>query len=241
MQPVRLSRPFGVTLIAILAILIGIVGVLGSLAIFALSAVVASTGTLGSALGGIGVIIGGVVLFFSLIWLVVGWGFASGKGWAWIVGMIVTVLSFIFAIGSFMVSPGGGILGVLVWGVMLYYLTRPGVKAFFGKGGALQMPPPTSAYPMGSGYRSLPLESYAPPIAPAAPQPPPVSSTPEGGIKTQAIVLNPLAKESSVPLSEAASPTSSSSIGNSALVSCPHCGSRLSMGSNRCSACGATI
>ena len=241
MQPVRPSRPFGVTLIAILAILIGVVGVLGSLAIFALSAVVASTGVFGSAVGGIGVIIGGVVLFFSLIWLLVGWGFASGKGWAWIVGMIVTVLSLIFAVGSFIVSAGSGILGVLVWGVMLYYLTRPGVKAFFGKGGAMQMPPPMATYPVASGYRSLPPPSYSPPIVAAPPQLPPVSSSSEGGIKTQAIVLKPLAKESSVPLSEAASPTSTSSSGKPALVSCPHCGSRLSIGSNHCSACGATI
>ncbi len=225
-------------MIAILAVLIGIVGVLGSLAIFALSAFVASTVVFGSAIGGIGVIIGGVVLFFSLIWFLVGWGFASGKGWAWIVGMIVTVLSLIFAVGSFVVNPGGGMLGVLLWGVMLYYLTRPGVKAFFGKGDVLQMPSPMAMYPMASGYRSLPPASYAPPVAPQLPS---VSTTPEGGIKTQAIVLNPLAKESSIPLAEAAAPTSASSIGNPALVSCPHCGSRLSMSSNHCSACGATI
>jgi hypothetical protein len=239
MQAVRPSRPFGVTLIAILAILVGIAGLFGSLAIFALSAVVASTGVFGLAAGGIGMIIGSVVLFFSLIWLLVGWGFATGKGWAWIVGMIVTVLSLIFAVGTFVVSAGGGILGVLVWGVMLYYLTRPGVKAFFGKGGVMQMPPSMVTYPIASGYRSMPPASYAPPVA--APQPPSVSPSPQGGIKTQAIVLNPLAKESSVPLSEAASPTSIPSIGNPALVSCPHCGSRLSMGSNHCSACGARI
>lgn len=238
MQP-RPSRPFGVTLLAILAIIIGIVGVLASLAIFALSAFVASTGAFGSVIGGIGTIIGSVVLVFSLLWLLVGWGFAAGKGWAWILGMIYTVISLILAVGALIINPGGGILGVLIWGLMLYYLTRPGVKAFFGKAG---FPTAYPTYPIASGYAPIsPPATYNPPPSyNPAPAPSPTAVSP--GTTVQAIVLNPLAKESSIPLAEAtSSPSSSPSTGNRALVSCPHCGSRLSMGSNRCSACGASI
>jgi hypothetical protein len=213
---------------------IGIVGVFGSLVIFALSAVAGSF--LGPATAGIGVVIGSFVMIFSLIWLLVGWGFASGKGWAWILGMIYTVISFVIAIGSLVINSGGGVLGILIWGLMLYYLTRPGVKTFFGKGGF------PSAYPIVSGYAPAP-PMYS--IPPAGYQPPPASSkSPTAvppGTTTQAIVLNPLAKEKSIPLAEATATSQSTSAGGTLLVSCPNCGSRLSMGSNKCSACGANI
>jgi hypothetical protein len=175
-------------------------------------------------------------MIFSLIWLLVGWGFASGKGWAWILGMIYTVISFVIAIGSLVINSGGGVLGILIWGLMLYYLTRPGVKTYFGKGGF------PSAYPIVSGYAPAP-PMYS--IPPAGYQPPPASSkSPTAvppGTTTQAIVLNPLAKEKSIPLAEATATSQSTSAGGTLLVSCPNCGSRLSMGSNKCSACGANI
>lgn len=232
MQP-RPSRPFGVTLLALLAIVVGIIGVFGSLVIFALSAVAGSF--LGATIAGIGVIIGSFVMIFSLIWLLVGWGFASGKGWAWILGMIYTVISFVIAIGSLVINPGGGVLGILIWGLMLYYLTRPGVKTYFGKRGF------PSAYPIVSGYAPSPPTYNVPPMNY---QPPPSYKSPTAlppGTTTQAIVLNPLAKEKSIPLAEAMATSQQSSAGGPVLVSCPNCGSRLSMGSNKCSACGASI
>lgn len=233
MQP-RPSRPFGVTLLAVLAIIIGIIGVFGSVVIFALSAVAGSF--LGAAIAGIGVIIGSFVMIFSLVWLLVGWGFASGKGWAWMLGMIYTVVSFVIAIGSLVFNPGGGVLGILIWGLMLYYLTRPGVKSYFGKG---RFP---SAYPIVSGYASSPPTYNVPPMSY---QPPPASykshTALPPGTTTQAIVLNPLAKEKSIPLAEASAMSQQTSAGGPVLVSCPNCGSRLSIGSNKCSACGASI
>ena len=138
MQPCRPPRPTGITIIAILAILIGVLGILGGVAIIGFSALL-STSTLGSAnvafLTGSGLILGGIVVIFSLIWLGVGVGFLHGKGWAWTLGMLFGVLSIIGA-ASFVAVAGGysGIVGVLIWGMMIYYLTRNRVKSFFGKG-----------------------------------------------------------------------------------------------------------
>src|SRR6266704_5788526 len=130
----RPSRPVGITILAILEILIGIVGLLASLAIIGLSALFSTLPTVGSLLGAVGLIIGGVVLFFSLIWLATGVGFLHGKGWSWILGMIFTVLSILGA--AYVAFTGlyqaGYALGF--WVLMIFYLTRSRVKAFFGKG-----------------------------------------------------------------------------------------------------------
>src|SRR5205807_1830946 len=63
------SRPVGITILAVLEILIGIVGLLTSLVIIGFSALFSTLPTVGSLLGAIGLVVGGVVLFFSVIWL----------------------------------------------------------------------------------------------------------------------------------------------------------------------------
>ncbi len=137
MQPLRPPRPTGITIIAVLAILIGVLGILGGIAIVGFSTLL-STSTLGSAnaafLTGFGLILGGIVVIFSLIWLGVGVGLLHGKGWAWTLGMLFSVLSIIGAASLVAVGGYSGIVGVLVWGMMIYYLTRNRVKSFFGKG-----------------------------------------------------------------------------------------------------------
>src|SRR2546425_782970 len=65
----RPSRRVGITILAVLEILIGIVGLLSSLAIIGFSALFSTLPTVGSLIGAVGLIIGGVVLFFSVIWL----------------------------------------------------------------------------------------------------------------------------------------------------------------------------
>src|SRR3989441_5208603 len=132
----RPSRPVGITILAVLEILIGIVGLLASLVIIGFSALFSTLPTVGALLGAVGLIIGGVVLFFSVIWLATGVGFLHGKGWSWTLGMIFSILSLLGAIGALTIGLiTGGVGGLVFWGMMLYYLTRAHVKAFFGKGG----------------------------------------------------------------------------------------------------------
>ena len=82
----RPSRPVGITILAVLEVLIGIVGLLASLLIIGFSALFATLPTVGPLLGAIGLVIGGVVLFFSIIWLATGVGFLHGRGWSWTLG-----------------------------------------------------------------------------------------------------------------------------------------------------------
>src|SRR5207245_10782549 len=128
------SRPIGITFLAIIQILIGVLGFLVSLAIIGIAALFSTLPTIGTLIGTVGVVIGGVFLFFSLIWLATGVGFLHGKGWAWRLGMIFTVLAIIGA--AYVAFTGlyqaGYALGF--WVLMIIYLTMSLVNAFFVQG-----------------------------------------------------------------------------------------------------------
>lgn len=227
----RLSRPVGITLLAVFEILIGIVGFLASLAIIGLSALFSTLPRVGSLLGTFGFIIGGVVLFFSVIWLATGAGFLHGKGWSWTLGIIFSVLSLLGAIGALTIGLiTGGVGGLVFWGLMLYYLTRTHVKAFFGKGGLPLSPAYGLPYSLGPqanqpqivtnpGYRP---STISPPIAF-----PPIS---------QGLSAN-IAAPSLVP----PNPSSSSSSNGGKVLICPYCHNTLPMGTKKCLTCGAAL
>jgi hypothetical protein len=159
-------RPIGITILAIIEILIGVLGFLVSIAIIGLAALFSTIPTVGTLIGTAGVVIGGVFLFFSLIWLATGVGFLHGKGWAWTLGMIFTVLSILGA--AYVAFTGlyqaGYALGF--WILMIFYLTRSRVKAFFGKGTVASYMPAMNIQPT---MRSAPILQSQTQYAPTAP------------------------------------------------------------------------
>lgn len=230
----RRSRPAGVTILAILEILIGIVGLLASLAIIGLSALASTLPAIGLLVGTIGLVIGGIALFFSIIWLATGVGFLHGRGWAWTLGMIFSVLSLLGAVAALAIGlVSGGIIGAFFWSLMLYYLTRNHVKVFFGKGVFPVNQSYATAYPARPSFTQQPLITNIPSYTPAAP--PPISLTPPtsqtSGSATRA---SPLANSQN-------NQVSGSGAIPKAMVSCPYCKTPLTMGSPKCLTCGATI
>src|SRR5712691_2415232 len=141
MQP-KPKRPTGVTVLAILEILGGLAGLgIGAF-------LIGSASTLQSALGALAVI-------FGILGFVLGIGFLGGKGWAWTLGIIVGILNIVVSIAQTAIGFSSSIIGVIFPIIIIYYLMRPHVKAFFGKGPAMaggMQPPPmmSSSMPMGS-------------------------------------------------------------------------------------------
>src|SRR5216684_5104729 len=159
------SRPIGITLLAIIQILIGVLGLLVSLAIIGLAALFSTLPTVGTLIGTVGVVIGGVSLFFSMIWLATGVGFLHGKGWAWTLGMIFTILSILGA--AYVAFNGVYQAGyaLVFWIIMIIYLTRSHVKVFFGKGTVPSYMPAMNTQPT---LRSAPTLQSQTQYAPAA-------------------------------------------------------------------------
>jgi hypothetical protein len=228
----RPSRPVGITILAVLEILIGIVGLLASLAIIGLSALFSTLPRVGSLLGTFGVIIGGVVLFFSLIWLATGAGFLHGRAWSWTLGMIFSILSLLGAIGALTIGLiTGGVGGMIFWGLMLYYLTRTHVKAFFGKGGLPFNPAyglPYSLGPQANQTQVATNAGYGRPSEVGLPLTfPPISQGTSTSIPTPGPVSS--------------TPTSSGSSNGGKSPICPYCHTTLPMGTKKCLTCGADL
>jgi len=64
---------------------------------------------------------------------VVAWGLLKGKGWAWTVTIIITIISLVSNALSIVSGNIGAIVGIIIDGVIIYYLYRPNVKSYFGR------------------------------------------------------------------------------------------------------------
>ncbi len=114
-------RPTGVTILVILEIISGII-VIGIGIFFATYAAIIWI-DLSAFLG----VLSGVIIILGVASFVLAWGLLKGKSWAWSITRILTVISLVFDILS------QNIIGLIIDVVILYYLYRPLVKAYFGK------------------------------------------------------------------------------------------------------------
>ncbi len=123
--PSKPARPLGVTIFAVIAFVGGIFGLLGGAMVL--------SGSTPEPLW-----LGYVVIIFAVLGLALGYGFFQGMDWAWMAGLIIYILSI--PLGIYEITLGGagvvgGIIRVLVGLIVIYYLMRPQVKAFFGRSG----------------------------------------------------------------------------------------------------------
>jgi uncharacterized membrane protein (DUF2068 family) len=117
------KRPMGVAVLAAVAFIGGVFGILGG-------------GLVLSGATSVSPLFGTVVVVFGVLGPILGVGFFIGASWAWVLGLVVYVLSIPLGIAE-VLSTGqaivGGVIRLVVGLVIIYYLTRPRVKAFFRK------------------------------------------------------------------------------------------------------------
>jgi hypothetical protein len=191
-------RPIGITFLAIIQILIGVLGLLVSALIIGFSALLTTLPAIGTLASTVGLVIGGVFLFFSLIWLATGVGFLHGKGWAWTLGMIFTILSILGA--AYVVFTGVYQAGyaLVFWIIMIIYLTRSHVKVFFGKGTAPTYMPTMNTQPTMRTAPTLQSQTqYAPTVQPTLQYTP---ATPIPAPTPAAVVATGKCRSCGVPL-----------------------------------------
>lgn len=170
-----MKRPYGITIIAILAIVSGVVLIFGGLsslvsgAFFASIPIenvttelqqreqgqpqtlnVAEIHSLIQLLGSSSMVLGAIVMVIGIGYLVLSYGLLKGRGWAWIVTVVLTMVSVIvqivFIITTSMLNASlhhdvntslyhliDQIIGIAINGIILYYLYRPSVKGYFKK------------------------------------------------------------------------------------------------------------
>jgi uncharacterized membrane protein YagU involved in acid resistance len=156
------SRPIGVTIIAILTIIAGAFSLIFGIGLITLGAVLPTLppsvfnqsqlqgnltdgqapippGTppmaLQSLLGGLGIAFGAVLVAIGVVSFIVAYGLLKGRGWAWTVTIILSIISIVWnAITIATAANFGGIISIIISAIIIYYLYRPHVKAYFGKG-----------------------------------------------------------------------------------------------------------
>ena len=149
------ARPIGVTIIAILAIIDGIVLLTGG--ILAVTIVPLISSGLNGALSNItvtnqqgqqvnvhstsmngivatvAIVAGSIAIVLGIVWFVLAWGLLTGKGWAWIITLILAIVSVIFSIVGIVSGGAPSIISLIINGIILYYMYRPNVKSYFGR------------------------------------------------------------------------------------------------------------
>ena len=151
LQATPKSRPTGVTIIAILNIIGGVTMLVGGILLVVAGTFLSSlppsafqngnltgsgmylSGIAPSFLGGGAVVIGGVIIAIGIVSFIVAYGLLKGMGWAWIVTVVLSIISIALNAISIVTGNIGGIVSIIISGIILYYLYRPHVKAYFGK------------------------------------------------------------------------------------------------------------
>ena len=146
-------RPLGVTIVSILMIVNGIILVGGGVwaAYFIPNLITHQlTGNLSnitdgnqlapqlstsitSAIVSVVMVTAGIAMAIGIASFVLSWGLLKGKGWSWIITMILSIISVVFGIIG--LASGGipNIFSIIINGIILYYMYKPEVKSYFGR------------------------------------------------------------------------------------------------------------
>ncbi len=135
------QRPMGITILAVLAIIGGVLGILGGCSVVAGGALIgamgAQAGVGGAATGGgLLSLYGVVILLIAVADIVFGIGAWTLKPWAWMLGLVLQGVNVVVALVSILAgwsSIGSQLIGLVINGVIIYYLMTPDVKKAFGR------------------------------------------------------------------------------------------------------------
>jgi hypothetical protein len=135
-----MARPVGVTILAVLAIIGGIallclggVALLGSSAI---SGAVAASGQATTVSAGALQVSGGISAVLGVLYLVLGVGLLQLRGWAWMLGVGLSIVSLVAGVVEIAVkysTISNQIVGMIFSIIILVYLFTPKVRAAFGR------------------------------------------------------------------------------------------------------------
>ena len=153
------KRPIGITIIAILLIIGGILFLVGGIGFVLIAPLLNqveisdttnSGGNITINVNGTDIVlpnssvflflsryiglIGGILIGISIVSFLVAWGLFTNKGWAWLFTMTITLISIAFNGLVIAVGDIGGIIGMVIDAVIIYYLYRPNVRSYFGRG-----------------------------------------------------------------------------------------------------------
>jgi hypothetical protein len=85
-------------------------------------------------IGAAAIAVGIIIIILGIVSFIVAYGLLKGMGWAWTLTVVLSVIVIILNAISIASGNFGGIISIIISAIILYYLYRPHVKSFFGKG-----------------------------------------------------------------------------------------------------------
>lgn len=144
MEEGKAERPLGIAILAVLDIIGGILGLFGGISMAALSTIIAEMmeemgglpgfeGLFGAAIEVMFLVLGITAIIMGIVAVAVGWGFWKGTEWAWILGIALYAIGIILGVVSLAGGNVFSVISIIIGALIVYYLFRPNVKAWFGK------------------------------------------------------------------------------------------------------------
>jgi uncharacterized membrane protein (DUF2068 family) len=84
-------------------------------------------------LGGFAVASGAIMLALGVASLIIAYGLFKGRSWAWTAAVVLSIIGIVMSVVAIATGNFGSIISLIINGVIIYYLYRPHVKAYFGK------------------------------------------------------------------------------------------------------------
>jgi len=119
------ARPSGVTILSILYFLQALLTIIGGAVAFGILSVFGPVGI------AIGTVLGGVLIVFGLIQMFIVWGLWTGRGWARLLAIALTILGLLPDVAGALTLNPLSIVGLVIGIIILWYLFQPQVKAFY--------------------------------------------------------------------------------------------------------------
>jgi hypothetical protein len=135
-----MSRPLGVTLLAVLSLASGLLRLLKALVWLGLGGALAGVSALanpaaGAIIGGLAILFGGLALGTALFSLLFAWGAWTLRPWAWSLGVwthaTILVWSLLAVLGPALLSERW--LDIAISGAVLFYLKSTPIQRAFGR------------------------------------------------------------------------------------------------------------
>src|SRR2546423_9738152 len=84
-------------------------------------------------ISGIGFLVSAILVPLGIANLVVAYGLWKGKRWAWTITLVLSFIGIALGLASIATGTIVAIWPVIINAIIIYYLYRPNVKAFFGR------------------------------------------------------------------------------------------------------------
>jgi hypothetical protein len=134
------KRPTGVVVVAILEVLGGISSLVAGNVVMSIFAtmngaggapgrVASGFGILGGFFAVVGGLIGGILFLVGIADFFIAYGLLKGNSWVWILCSVFAIIGIVLGLILLPI----GIIPIIFDTIIIYYLTRPHVKEFFGK------------------------------------------------------------------------------------------------------------